>query len=290
MLPRAAEMRRRNLRARFRCAFGHALLPARRFAIGGINARPRNPIRDSLSFHLSFGTRIYLRACALALLRYGDPRGQAERCLVSGTSLPHSSARPMMLRSFSRHRTAAFLFARERAARSLAPSLLSVLHLVGPKRRRWRLITTQSPLPVRPGLRLVPRKQQPPFAAPGAFTTTTTTAAAAAAAAQNQQSSSCAAEKRALPPLAFSAPFAPRAPRPFSPNHRRPQRSLGLLASGESIATPPWQGSYRGMGKACIKAAKAVTPPPRRHDTARNASARKEVYFRIISPYGCCNE
>lgn len=33
--------------------------------------------------------------------------------------------------------------------------------------RRWRLITTQSPLPVRPGLRPVPRKQQPPFAALG---------------------------------------------------------------------------------------------------------------------------
>jgi len=164
----------------------------------------------------------------------------------------------MMLRSFSRHRTAASLFARERAAcslslslspRSLAPSLLSVLHLVGPKRRRWRLITTQSPLPVRPGLRLVPRKQQPPFAAPGAFTTTTTTTTTTAAAvAQNQQSSSCAAEKRALCPLAFSAPFAPRAPRPFSPNHRRPDRSVGLLASGESIAriaTPPWQDLSR---------------------------------------------
>lgn len=40
--------------------------------------------------------------------------------------------------------------------------------LVGPKSGEGgRLITTQSPLPVRPGLRPVPRKQQPPFAALG---------------------------------------------------------------------------------------------------------------------------
>lgn len=49
-------------------------------------------------------------------------------------------------------------------SRSFSPFRLP---LVGPKRRRWRLITTQSPLPVRPGLRPVPRKQQPPFAALG---------------------------------------------------------------------------------------------------------------------------
>lgn len=93
-------------------------------------------------------------------------------------------------------------------SRSFSPFRLP---LVGPKRRRWRLITTQSPLPVRPGLRPVPRKQQPPFAALGHSPPRYRCC-------KTNNLRPTAAEKRALP--------SPRpAPRPFSPNHRRADRS-----------------------------------------------------------------
>lgn len=119
--------------------------------------------------------RARLGLYALTLLRDTEIR---EAAAPSGASYraPRSHTRPhdddiaslspgtTIQRLFSPARYA--LSSPVRLARSRSFSLYR-LPLVGPKRRRWRLITTQSPLPVRPGLRPVPRKQQPPFAALG---------------------------------------------------------------------------------------------------------------------------
>lgn len=212
----------------------------------------------------------FQRTSALSLSAIRNPRSQLE-WLVSGTSLPHSSPQRWILCYISPDTSLASLSARAVCSPSCSFPLYRPL-FVGPKRRRWRLITTQSSLPVRPGLRPVPRKPATAFCRPGAFTT-------AVPVLQNQQSSSCVPRKKRAPLSPVSRPLFAKSPE-GRPNVR-------LLASGESIAENSRDSTlaepYRGTRKACIKCAEATTPC--RHDTARNANGWKEVYFRIISPY-----
>lgn len=139
---------------------------------------------------------------------------------------PRSHTRPhsaMILRSFSRYhsrfsfRPCGMLLRLH--SRSFSPFRLP---LVGPKRRRWRLITTQSPLPVRPGLRPVPRKQQPPFAALG----------------HSPPRYRCCKTNNLRPVPRKKERCPPRAPFPPPLFAKSPEGRpiVRLLASGESIA------------------------------------------------------
>jgi len=138
--------------------------------------------------------------------RSGNPHG-----LLSGTSLPHSPARRWYCALSPGTTCVSFRscgMLPRLHSRSFSPFRLP---LVGPKRRRWRLITTQSPLPVRPGLRPVPRKQQPPFAALG----------------HSPPRYRCCKTNnlRPVPRKKEHCPSSRPVPRPFSPNHRRADRS-----------------------------------------------------------------
>lgn len=144
------------------------------------------------------------------------------------------------------------------------------------ERRRWRLITTQSPLPVRPGLRPVPRKQQPPFAALG----------------HSPPRYRC-CKTNNLRPLPRKKEHCPSPPpgRPFSPNHRRADRSSDYwhpenpsprIARDSTLARP-----IEGRGKHALKARARERSQRYPVDTTLCPECEwsKRSIFGIIPPY-----
>lgn len=233
----------------------------------------RHANRDLLLSTL-FSLRTYLYACvhfwthvgALALryeIREASPNG-----LVSGTSLPHSPARRWYCAlspgtTCVSFRPCALLLRLH--SRSFSPFRLL---LVGPKRRRWRLITTQSPLPVRLGLRPVPRKQQPPFAALG----------------HSPPRYRCCKTNNLRPVPWKKEHSPPRAPfpAPFRQITGGPTdhpttgiRGIHRENSRDSTLAVP----IERRGRHVLNPRRQLL---RRHDTARNANGWKEVYFGII--------
>lgn len=140
--------------------------------------------------------------------------------------------------------------------RSFSPYLSSS---VGPKWRRWRLITTQSPLPVRPGLRPVPRKQQPPFAALG----------------HSPPRYRCCKTNNLRPVCRGKKEH--RSPR-FPPSFRqitggptdRPTTGIRGIHRGGNSRDSTLAEPIEGRGKHALNPRRQL---PRRHDTARNANA-----------------
>jgi len=191
--------------------------------------------RNFLSCNLS-SPRIYLRACvhfwthvgALAFryeIREVSPNG-SYRAPRSHTR-PHDDDIALFLSvPFASLSARAILCLPRLRSRSFSPFRLL---LVGPKRRRWRLITTQSPLPVRPRLRPVPRKQQPPFAALG----------------HSPPRYRCCKTNNLRPVPRKKRPLPTPRPvlRPLSPNHRRADRSSDYWHPGNPsiriAAIPP---------------------------------------------------
>lgn len=178
----------------------------------------RHANRDLLLSTL-FSLRTYL-LCVRALLNarrrshspIRDPRSKPERARI-GHLAPTLARTAMILRSFSRYHSRLFPSVRYASfACTLAPFLLSVFHVSSVQEAK---VEANHHAITAPGAAGTPTRSQKAaataFCRPGAFTT-------AVPVLQNQQSSSCAAEKRALP---SSHPV----PRPFSPNHRRADRS-----------------------------------------------------------------
>lgn len=175
-----------------------------------------NDTRIAIFYYLPFSryVLISMRACtfertsgALAL-RY-EIR-EAEWAGI-GHLAPTLARTAMILRSFSRYHLR--LFPPVRYAPSPALSLLFSFPS-STRRSKEAKVEANHHAITAPGAAGTPTRSQKAataFCRPRAFTT-------AVPLLQNQQSSSCAAEKRALP---FPRPV----PRPFSPNHRRADRS-----------------------------------------------------------------
>jgi len=134
-----------------------------------------------------------------------------------------------------------------------------------PKRRRWRLITTQSPLPVRPGLRPVPRKQQPPFAALGHSPPRYRCC-------KTNNLRLVPRKKEHCPPRApFPAPFRQITGGPTD----RPTtgiRGIHRENSRDSILAVP----IERRGKHALNSRRQL---PHRHDTTRNANMVEKKYI-----------
>lgn len=163
-----------------------------------------------LATYLSLCVRALLNARRRSRSPIRDPRSQSEWSRI-GHLAPTLARTAMILRSFSRYYLR--LFPPVRFAPSPALSLLFSFPS-STRRSKEAKVEANHHAITAPGAAGTPTRSQKAataFCRPGAFTT-------AVPVLQNQQSSSCAAEKRALP--------SPRpVPRPFSPNHRRADRS-----------------------------------------------------------------